>query len=268
MHPAPRWIDVAREQVRSVGLHVRVLGLLLLGSLALYSAIAIRVSMNQRAAALARHAVTGFGFTPQASIILTYLALLLPAMMWHDEKPGKRMYHLAMPVARSTHALTKALAGWFWLMAGTALFLVVVVIVDAVTRHIVGQSAPVGSNLETWEWLVPFTAVSVAYVFSSAAAIGAETPAVWVVGPPLLYAGASLAVALLGYSATAQSMMKLFSGFYGASAAMGGTVEGGMDAAGRLLAPSVGRWIGATVLWGAAATTLLYLVARRRNRTT
>jgi len=267
MHPAPRWIDVVREQVLAVGLRVRAMGLLLIGSLALYAGVAIRVSMNQRVSPLAhgRHAFTDFGFTPQTSMILAYLALLLPAVMWHDEKPSHRMYHLSMPVRRSTHALTKVVAGWVWLMAAAALFVAVVIVVDSVTRRIIGPAAAAPADLASWEWFVPFTAVTVAYALSSAAAIGTETPAVWVVGPPILYVCASLAVDLLGYPHFSQSMLKLFSGFYGAGAAMGGTVEGGVDSMGRLLAPSVGRWIGATALWGAAAGALLYVVARRRS---
>ncbi len=263
LHRTPRWLDVAREQIRAVGLHVRVVGVLLLGSLALYSAVAIRVSMNQHAAG---RSVTGFDFTPQVSMILTYLALLLPAMMWHDEKPSRRMYHLSMPIGRSTHALTKAFAGWVWLMAGTALFVLVIVVVDAVTRNITGHHAPAGSNLKTWEWIVPFTAVSVAYAISCAAAIGTETPAVWIAGLPLLYVGVSVVAAALGYPAASQSLLKLFTGFYGAGAAMGGIVDGGADSAGRLLAASAGRWIGATALWGAAAAAGLYAVSRRRGK--
>ncbi len=270
IHPVPSWPNVALEQIRAMGLRTRAAGALLVGALALYAGVAIRVTMNQHAAALAsgRHyGVTTFEFTPQASIILTYFALLLPAMLWHDEKPKRRMYHLSMPVGRSTHALTKALAGWFWLMAGTALFVGAIVVVDLVTRQILGPFARPAASLEAWEWLVPFTTVTIAYALSAAAAIGAETPAVWIVGPPILYAGASVVAALMGHPKVSQTMLKLFSGFYGAGAAMGGTIEG-LDAAGRMLGPSAARWIGASVIWGSAAALVLYLVSRRRGAAT
>lgn len=267
MHAAPRWRDIAIEQVRSVGLHVRAVGGLLIGSLAIYAAVAIRVTVNAHNAQVAHklHGAAVFDYTPAVSILIAYLALLLPAIIWHDESPTRRTYHLAMPVARSTHALTKAFAGWVWLMLGTVVFVLCIVTVDIYTRHIAGATTGFATHVAAWEWLVPFTAVTVAYLISSGAAIGAQTPAVWIVGPPALYAGTALAVGLLGHPETAKSMLKVFSGYYGAAAAIGGWVDG-IDAMGNTVGgPSAERWLGATLLWGAAAAILLIVVARRRR---
>lgn len=266
MHPAPRWRDLAVEQVRSVGLLLRVVGILLGVSLLIYAGVAIRVSINAHNALLARHFNGGpsFSYTPEVSSLITYLALLLPALMWHDESPRRRMYHVAMPVGRSTHAMTKAFAGWVWLMAGTAAFLLTVVAVDAITKGILGTVGGRTPVILAWEWLVPFTSVTIAYAFASAAAIGAETPVVWIVGPPLLYAAVSIAVGTLGLQAQAESMLKLFTGYYGLSASMGGWI-GGMDAAGHATGfPSVERWVSASLLWGAAAAVTLVVISRRR----
>ncbi len=267
MHAAPRWRDIAIEQVRAVGIHVKSVGVLLIGSMLIYGAVVARVATNARNAHLDHrlYATTSFAFTPQVSILIAYLALLIPALMWHDEGPTRRMYHLAMPVDRSTHALTKAFAGWVWMMIGTAVFVLCVVAVDFMAKRI-GGVPPRVPIIAAWEWVVPFTCVTIAYALASAAAIGAQTPAVWVVGPPVLYAGAAFTAALLGYQAVAQSMFKLFSGYYGASTAIAGWVDeinpGASHAVG---SASPERWLGASLIWGVPAAILLIVVARRRG---
>jgi hypothetical protein len=259
MHAAPRWSAVVLEQIRSVGLRVRAFGALLFGAFMLYALVAIRVATT--AEGRIPHTRTKFDFTPDISILITYLALLLPAIIWHEERPSMRTYHSAMPVGRSSHALTKAFAGWVWLMAATAVFLIVVVGVDAITSHIAGSSTLLATRVAAWEWLVPFTAVTISYVLASAAGIGAETPLVWLVGPPIIYVSTGFVVGLLGYPHLAESMFKLFSGNYGAAAALGGRFVP-LDAAG----PRVTRWLLSTALWGTIAATLLVAVSRRRAK--
>jgi hypothetical protein len=262
MHSVPRWSDVALEQIRSVGLRLRAFGALLLGALILYALVAMRVAANDHAATVAhvRHSVTKFEFTPDISILIAYLALLLPALVWHEENPAKRMYHLSMPVGRSAHALTKVFAGWVWLMAGTAVFLLVVISVDGITSNMEGAQWAFATHVAAWEWLVPFTAVTIAYALSSAAAVGAKTPAVWIVGPPVIYVGVAILIAMLGASKVSESMFTLFSGYYGAAAAIGGRYVG-IDSAG----PRVVRWLVTTALWGSATAALLVVVSRARK---
>ncbi len=266
LHTMPRWDHVAFEQIRAVGLRVRAFGVLFAGALLLYGGIAIRVSMTIHSApsAHARQSAANFEYSPEISSLLTYLALLLPALIWHEESPVKRMYHSSMPVPRATHALTKALAGWVWAMAGTAFFMVVVVAIDTITRNIMGIPIDIGRNLVAWEWFVPFTSVTIAYAISSAAAIGAQTPAVWVVGVPVLYVGAAVVAAGLGFSAVAQRMLLVFSGYYGVAAAVAGQVFEISDVGARL-GPSAARWLTAAALWGTVAAMLLWFTSRRRS---
>ena len=268
MHAPPSLRNVALEQIRSVGLRVRAVGILLVGAMLVYGMVVIGVVRNQHstARALIRHNNSGFGYTPEISVLLTYLALLLPALMWHDENPTKRTYHLAMPVTRSTHALIKTLAGWVWAMAGTAAFVVAVVIVDMIARNILGMPMGLSDRVEWWGWLVPFTSVTIAYLLGSAAAVGAQSPAVWIVGPPVLWAGAGILAATFGFPGASKSMLTLFSGEFGAAAAIAGRVAQ-PDDWGRVLGMPSG-WFGATVIWGAAATVLLYVVSRRRSSLT
>jgi hypothetical protein len=266
MHAPPSLRDVTLEQIKSVGLRVRAVGVLLIGAMLLYGVVVAGVVRKEQHSALANlphPRWSTFGYTPEISILLTYLALLLPVLMWHEENLVKRTYHLAMPVARSTHALVKTLAGWVWAMVGTGFFVAIVVIVDMVTRSMLGLPPGLSERVEWWGWFVPFTSVTIAYVLGSAAAVGALTPAVWVVGPPVLCAAAGIALGSLGYPGASQSVLKIFSGEFGAAAAIGGRVVQ-PDDWGRVLGMPSG-WFGATVIWGAAATILLVVVSRRRS---
>ncbi len=265
LHPTPRWSVIAFEQFRSVGLRVRAAGVLLISALALYGGIVIRAAMSQQQANLAagRHRFMSFEYTPEASVLLTYLALLLPALIWHEEGPGKRMYHLAMPINRSAHALTKVFAGWVWMMLATVVFLLAVVLVDKIVRQVIGAPFPPVMHLELWEWMVPFTTATIAYALSSAAAVGAKTPAVWIVGVPILYAATSILLGMVGSSSLSQSMLKVFSGYYGAGASLAGNVNG-LNAVGAATGPDIGRWLVASGLWGVTAAVLLYVVSHRR----
>jgi hypothetical protein len=181
--------------------------------------------------------------------------------MWNEEDPTRRAYHWSMPVTRATHALTRTFAGWLWLIAFIALWLAFIVAIDAISQRIVGTSLRPPTTGAAWEYLVPFTAATIAYLFASAAAIGARTPLVWIVGPILIYIGVSVLAWSLGYPHLSSAMSKIISGFYGAGAAMYGVIRvNGF--------PSLDRWLGATVLWGGAAAALLYAVSHRRNDTT
>jgi hypothetical protein len=269
MHPVPRPRDVVREQINAVALRVRALGVLLFGAMMIYAVVVINVVRNEQYSALARmphYRPTTFEFTPEIAILLVYLGFLLPAMMWHEENPMRRTYHLAMPVERSTHALMKTFAGWVWLMVATAMFVAIVVIVDLIARKIAGLPMAFSARVQWWGWLVPFTSVTIAYLLGASAAVGARNPAVWIVGPPILYVATSYVVGMLGYTAAAQSMLTLFTGRFGAAAAIGGRVVQ-LDSVGRTLGMPNG-WLWATVIWGVVATILLIAVSRRRSAIT
>ena len=274
LHPRPRWGAVAAEQVRAVGLRVRPFGALLVGALVMYAALAIRATRSAVAETNAETArglrvlqrIPSFDYSPEISVLTAMLALLLAILVWHEEAPRKRMYHWSMPVSRSMHAVTKAFAGWVWAMVGTLLFLSVVVAVDAVTQNIAGRPIDIGRYIVAWEWLVPFTSVTVAYALASAATIGAETPIIWIGGLPILYACIAVMMASVGYARLSQRMLILFSGYYGAGASIAGQVMG-PSVAGARVEPSVQRWLLAALLWGGAAAILVIAASRRRSET-
>lgn len=261
LHEPPRWHVIAYEQVRAVGLQMRKAGALLLVTLLLYGGLALHVARRAREANVtsAGHAAVDFAYTPEMSVTLAFLALFLPVAIWNEESPTRRSYHWSMPIARTTHALTRAFAGWVWLIGVTVAWLSFIVAIDSITQRIVGIPSSHHAVAGGWALLVPFTAVTIAYLMGSAAAIGARTPLVWIAGVPAIYFGVSLILVMLGYLDAARTMLAAFSGLYGASAAMAGQirVEGAL---------SLQRWFGAAVLWGGAAAVLVYAVSRRRSK--
>jgi hypothetical protein len=264
-HAPPTLSVVVAEQIRTVWLQLRLLSALLIGAYLLYAAVAARAATNIRNANEARHghSIIDLSFTPESSIVIVIIALMVPSVIWNGEDPTRRAYHWSMPVGRTTHAWIRTFAGWVWMMGASAAFVITVAAVDALSIHIMGDRAPADPNFRNWEWVVPFTAITVAYVLASAAAVGARTPAVWIVGPFALYTGATLLLGGIGYTSLAAAMMKVISGYYGLETAIAGVV-GNSSHSGIPLHADVARWIGATALWGTTGLLLLHLLARRR----
>jgi hypothetical protein len=277
---APRWITIAIEQFRLVGLRFRVAGASLLTLGVLVSSAFVwflaRIGagfITSRNIALANHALSAHVrakltvplgpipiiYAPEISTVIVAIALLLPLALWQDEPPARRDYHLVMPMRASTHTLIRVLAGWLWMMVITALYLTAVVAVPAVVGWVPGALPTHVIYFTWWEWLVPFTAATVAYVFASAAAVGARRPLVWLGGAVILYAGGVTLLVMLQMPDAAATLLKGFAGFYGAAAAMAGQVEGTAGV------PSLSRWLGATTIWGLAGAALLVGVAHRRT---
>jgi hypothetical protein len=276
---APAWTTIALEQVRLVGLRFRVAGasLLALGVLVGAAFVWFLYKMGSgviasRNVALANHLLSAHAraklagplppmdvsFAPEISVTILPLALLLPLAMWQDEPPAQRDYHLVMPMSGLTHTVIRVLAGWFWVIVCTALYLLAVAAVPAMVDWFPGALPVHTLYMAWWEWLVPFTAVTVAYVFASAAAVGARRPLVWLGGGVILYVGAVALLLTLQMREEATTLFKGVVGFYGAAAAMGGQVSWTAGA------PMLARWLGATTIWGLAGAALLVAVANRR----
>jgi hypothetical protein len=275
----PAWTTIAAEQIRLVGLRFRVAGASLLAVGVLISGAFLWLFytvgggfIHSRNIALANHTLSAHVranlaapiepmpaiYSPEISVVIVGLALLFPLALWQDEPPSQRGYHLVMPVRASTHTLTRVLAGWLWTMLVTALFLAAFVIVPVVEGWLPGALPMHVSYVAWWEWLVPFTTVTVAYLFASAAAVGARRPLVWLGGAIILYAGAVTLLFMLHMQNAAATLFRGFAGFYGAAAAMAGQVDWPVGV------PSLARWLAATALWGFIAAVLLFTVARRR----
>jgi len=264
--PPPAWRAVLAEQARAVGLHLRVVGIFVASVMLLLGALALRLAWMLRATHAAHPKLAGLNITyaPQACRILAGMALLLPLIVWQDEDPTRRAYHWAMPVSRPLHAATKVLAGWLWLMVATVSLLLFWVLTTRLVERISGMPQRYDAGFTWWEWLVTPAAVTVAYLFASAAAVGTRRPFVWIFGIPILYAGAAFLFLAFGMPQLTHSMGSLYGGFVGAEAALAGGVDA-LNASTGFAAPSLARWLGASVLWGGAGMLLLLGVARRRS---
>ena len=259
MHRAPRWWAVAREQVRVVGLLLRGAGLVLLTvSSALVAFSVFQVVSEASSAPSGPHAVTNFTFTPEVSVVMAFLSLIIPLMVWRDEDPLQRGYHWVMPVSRRAHALARVFAGWVWSMVATLALLLSIVLLTVVVERMTGQPQRYHADFHAWEWLVPFTSATICYLFASAAAVGTRRPLIWIFGVIAIYAGSILVLLERGMTEQAISVMTVWGGYLGGRAATWGVINS-FD--GKFLDPV--RWLGASSLWGGTAFLLLALVASR-----
>lgn len=288
LHPVPRWGDVAVEQVRTVGLALRREMIILLVILGVFGALTA-ASIARVLAASSGSVSVGDGV--QLTVPMMLIGLVTPFAVWRDERPSRRDYHHAMPVARAGHTLTKLLAGWCWLVLAVALCLLFVAGLELVSVRLTGGSSGVAP---AWSWMVPVTSASVAYLLSSAAVVGSDHPWRWVGGAVVLPA------LLTAISMTAQvrqldTMLDTIThGHYGMEAAIFGDIRvasgsphefrpaqdlmSARRATGiapevvmrghRILlqptVPSVERWLGATLLWGALGMVLVGIATVRR----
>ena len=264
LHPAPRWRTVAAEQLRAVGLLTRSSGVAFIVLLLVACAIVLGVSVQARDLGL-RHVGTpnvNVAFAPEASIAFAVIAVLYAFLARQDDDPSRASYHLMMPFDPQVHTLTKVLAGWVWLLAATAICLLIIAPLGALSSMITGHPQP-ASGFGWWVWMVPFTSLTIAYMLASAAVAGSRRPLLWVAGIILLYSGMLLALDWLGYRDARRTVLTVFDGEYGVVAALAGRIDR-LDTAHLQFLPSVERWLGASALWGGLSVVLLVAMSRRR----
>jgi len=259
-HTQPALLTIAREQVFAVGLFIRSAGLLLLATYLLV----IGATMSQLVRFISdepsKPSMTNFTFTPEISSIVMLLALIIPLKVWQDEEPAKRSYHWVMPLPRHVHTLLKVFAGWVWTMLATLLFVLGTVALAIVAERITGIPQKYHAHFGAWEWLVPFTAATIAYLFSSSAAVGGRRPFMWLFIAVGIYFFVILLLVKLGLADWAKEFRSVWAGRYGASAAMtGADIAIGQAASGPYA--ELGRWLGVTAIWGGIAAVLLYYQA-------
>ena len=265
LHTEPRWPVFAREQILAVGLFMRRTGVLLLVMFGagVWVCVFMAVQSIAMRATNPHAAHVNFTYSPAMSVLVMLIGFFLPFGVWQDEDPRHRSYHWMMPVARHTHTLTKVFGGWVWLMAATLLYLIVAILIVVITERITGEPQSYGRAFAAWEWLVPFAAGTVAYLFVSAATVGSRQPIGWIVVVIALYLLLIYSLAMVGYPQAAKKVLSLYDGEYGARAAMMGRIEA-FDAVHRQAYSSLTRWLGSTAIWGAIGGGLLVGTAHRR----
>jgi hypothetical protein len=230
------------------------------------------------------------------------LGALLPVAVWaRDERFGPG-FLWTLPVDRRAHACLKVLAGWVWLMAGVALFVLWLLAVTVATGGrltpetlqlvpygiaAAGPIDPAALRTVRWApgpliWAVPFTAATACYLLASAFALGTRRPLRWVIGTVLSFvlatvasqaASAQLRVGWL-YRAPEHLLRLLLEGRYGLDAVLTARLESlggstslttGQSARVWWGVPDLADWGTATLLWTGAGLLALWAAASRHR---
>ena len=192
----PAMKAVWTEQLRVVGLAIRREGALAAVVLALGSLALVAFSRMPVLQAIVDQGEVGeLVFDPGEppwGFFAVLAALLLPLVVWKGERRFGDTPLWSLPVAHRRHALLKVAVGWVWLMAilGAALVWVTLTVlasggalgVDEVRLLIldpVGATAGTPGATESvswttpwWEWALPFTSATAAYLLASTLVLG------------------------------------------------------------------------------------------------
>ena len=269
----PAFAAVWREQLRIAGLSIRreaVIAATLLGLFCVVAVVVARVPALSRLiddGSLANFrldpAEPGFGLWGVCA------ALLLPLLVWKGERPFGDTPIWSLPVDHRRHALTKVAAGWVWLMVflGGALLCVVLAVVagggalgvDEVRQVITdgagffdgaaGATRGVAWTTPWWEWVLPFTSATAAYMLASALLLATAYPFRWAVA---LWVLGVVPVGVTEFFEidSLQRGIDLVAWFVGGEDfARGVRLPTGEWAQGWLLLPSMGMWVASAAFW-------------------
>lgn len=259
LHPVPEQSVVVKEQIEAVSIAIRK------EQIAFLVTLAVVVLLGIYSVLRGGHSHTpgneGIDYGPAVTIPMTLVALLIPFGVWRSSDRERRAYDWAMPVAQSTHTIIRMLAGWLWLMLGVAIYLAVIVLFQVVMVGILGGSMRV--DVPAWQWLAPFTSVSIAYLLTSIAMIGSEHPWRWIGGIIIGYLIAMLVLETLRMPDIRYVLQQIVSGTYGLGAAIFGDVREHTAHGPAPADPT--RWLGATAIWGVLSIAGVWLAARRHS---
>lgn len=283
LHPAPSTGALAREQLRTVAAAVwRETALLALGLLLLTVFVIYDYRVGRTTPSLGDGHVD---VAPEMFALLSLLGLAAPVLLWWNEGPARRDYHWSMPVDRTRHTLLKAAVGWLWMQLAVAIFVLWAVAAASLTggrvstyHAITGFDAAANEFVRSAvaypvsQWLVPFTAMTITYLFSSAVSIGSDHPWRWYVGAwaGLMFFGMMSETDVPSIEAVGEAVVE---GRYSLKMALQGTFTEPLRIAGEhgrsLRFPvdraDLGAWLGATALWGGLAAAGMWVALRRRG---
>ncbi len=258
---------VAEAQLCAAGLAVRPALLVGGGIVVAVTLISLLQVMGIGAARAHRGS---FSFAPVDTWPLVLVGLFFPLAVWRGDGPSSRDYHRSMPVGERFHSLTRVIAGWVWLMAALAGFILwgwmlnrlaggafgVERAVQITTSGGVRVRSEVVTPFPLWTWLIPFVHATVAYLLGSLVALRADRP--WMVfGGIILSYG--LLVSLLqavGAQTLGNALGSIWSGRYGLRAALAFPRQGpglALFPARQWTAGDTFTWLAAAVAWGGAA---------------
>lgn len=267
----PAMKAVGIEQLRVAGLAIRREGTLAALVLALGSVAVIGFSRIPVLQAMVDGEAGEFAFNPGEPpwVFLGVLAaLLLPLVVWKGERRFGDTPLWSMPVDHQRHALLKVAAGWVWLMAilGAALVWVTLTVlasggtvgVDEARLLVLDRAGAIAGapgavesvNWTTpwWEWALPFTSATAAYLLAGTLILATARPLFWAAGvwvAGMLVLGAA-DIWDIGWI---QRAADLVAWYVGADPfTIGVRLPTGVREASTLL-PTAGMWLTSSAIW-------------------
>jgi hypothetical protein len=198
-------------------------------------------------------------YSPQLAFPVWWLALLAPLAVWRGEDRNRRTYLWSMPVDTTVNSLLRVFAGWLWVMTLVAVFLLFVNVLT-VTQGLLAGDWPYFSA-RWWEWIIPFTASTIAYTLGSALVVGSKYPVRWLAGAVVAWWALPTLIAMFHAWSVDDLWTMMWSGRGGATVMLTGrwTLERMPNQP-----ASLAQWSVVTAAWLIVAAVLLWLAARRK----
>lgn len=276
------------EQLRAVGLAIRREAALAALVLALGSVAVIAFSRIPVLQAIVNEEAGDLVFNPGEppwGFFAAFVALLFPLVVWKGERRFGDTPLWSLPVDHRRHALLKVAAGWVWLVAilGAALVCVTLTVlasggtlgVDEVRLLVLdpvgaiagtpGTTESVSWTTPWWEWALPFTSATAAYLVVSTLILATARPLLWALGLWVVGVGVLGAADIwdIGWIQRAADFVAWYVG--GDSFSGGVPLPGGAREAWTLL-PTATMWVASSVIWiGLGLAGVLAASGRARN---
>ncbi|HEV8580115.1 MAG TPA: hypothetical protein VGX68_13675 [Thermoanaerobaculia bacterium] len=255
LHPTPRGRDAVLEQVRIVGLGLRREALI----------AAVVLGIVTLAIGIVRGGA-GIHFDADASFPTSVVGFLFPFAIWRGERRFGPAFLWTLPVDRRRLAFAKVFAGWVWLMAALAVFVLWLLAL----AHL---SAATGVRTVT---LFPFTGATALYLLGSALVLGLRHPLRWLLGTMGMFFLLVILSDAVGRTENGELRMVAWSGLlrsavygpYGLDTLLSssGFVSAAEHAAAAWRAlPDLAQWATATLLWLGAGLAALWAAASRHG---
>ncbi len=267
----PAMKAVWMEQLRVVRLAIRREAGLAALVVALGSVAVIGISRLPVLQAIFNEDMQRLVFDPAESpwmFLPVLAALLLPLVVWKGERRFGDTPLWSMPVDHRRHVLLKVTAGWVWLMAILGAFLVWATLTTLVSGgslgvddvrllllDAAGASAGVPDAMEPvnwttpwWQWVLPFTSASAAYLLASTLVLATARPLFWAAG---LWVAGAVVLAIgeiwdIGWMQRTTEFVAWYIG--GESFARGVQLPTGREVVWTLL-PTVQMWMTLSAFW-------------------
>jgi len=227
-------------------------------------------------------------------VVFGLLGALLPFLVWKGRDRLGESAFFTLPAEHRRHVLLRVAAGWAWCMialVGLLVWLSIAVVLSGgtfgieTTRYVLegaqpGMQMPASMLREVrwttpgWQWLLPFTAATLTYALASALNLATKHPLRLVVG---VVAGLLLLGVVAGEFAFAWLRMALHYALVhpwgldtvvtGGSGSLKTLVtvpeHGTPDTTVWRALPTLGAYVGATVLWSVVSALALWAVTLR-----